>query len=102
MDYLLQVSGKKETIYLDQIQAEKLMLSLLKGIKSQFILIGDEMVNTSFIVSLTQEKLDRWQYSDSEEKEKKLTAEENRTHQKYLKMKETLLKEMEITPQISA
>jgi len=98
--YSLQISGRKEPIYLDQFQAEKLMLSLSGGNKPQFILVEDQLVNTSFIVSITSDPADYWKYGVDERK--KLTAEENKVHQEYLKMKEKLLKGTEIIPQISA
>ena len=52
MIFVLNISNQKRPIYLDQIQAEKIMLILSQVKKPQFIIIDGEMVNTSFITSI--------------------------------------------------
>lgn len=94
--YELYLSNKKQPVELGQIQAEKLIMALVKNQRPQFVLTEDgELVNTSYIVAITMKE-----YNWTTVKKLKLTSEQEKLHQQYLQIKKSLLEEPEIFPQL--
>lgn len=81
--YFLQLSNQKESIYLDQIEAEKIILSLIRAPKPQFIKLEDGLINTSYIISILK---DYENYNKEGNEERELDEEEEKIHNLFLKI----------------
>lgn len=93
-NYLVNLSGDKVAKTISRIEAEKLMCVLASPNKPQFVLLGEQLVNTSFIISITISPMDL--YEPIQEKE--LSSYEAKIHDKYLSLKELPLEDIKRLP----
>jgi len=88
----INIAGNKEGIIITRIQAETLIISLLLKKRPKFIKIHDDLINTSFITSITENgNLDMISEMYGQNKIEP-TEEQKRIHQRYLQLQNNNIK----------
>ena len=92
--YSLYLSGHKQPIKLSQMTGEKLIMATMSESGNRKVLIGDNMINKSFIISLEKEesfKIEKMysptlgDYDGEVLIEREQTEEEEKVHKEFLK-----------------
>ena len=104
--YNLHLIKRKEPIYLNQVQGEKLAMLLTKSNPPKFVLIDDNVIATSSISLLERQISKKTELSKDKmlprevSEKRELTEEEKQIRQQYLEHKKSLVKKFQMPDSI--